>query len=221
MLAARSSGKSLASVSTEADTPISTGRLSARWSPIPAGPSRAVPRVSRITLHWGAMPTRNHLNGVLGGFLGTYTSRYSDFDGYWLFGFLLGSAEPLELDLLGTTEPWASPEPGFRPTNGTTMQSGIQALGVACKVARVKLAEQLAKHGLPLSIVREARLSIEREAERFECPTGWPSRSGFDVRFRATLVADSGRRFERETVVFVAPHDPRLESRSARVPTGI
>lgn len=164
------------------------------------------------------MPARNHLKGVLGGFLGTYTSRYSDYEGYWLFGFLLGSAEPLELDLLGT-EPSASPE--LRSTDGTTRQSRILALGVACKAARVKLAEQLEKHGLPLSAVREARLSIEREAERFECRSGWPSRSGFDVRFRATLVADNGRRFERETVVFVAPHDPRLETRSARGPTGV
>ena len=36
-----------------------------------------------------SMPTRNALKGVLAGFLGTYTSRNSDYRGYWLLGFLV------------------------------------------------------------------------------------------------------------------------------------
>jgi len=38
------------------------------------------------------------MTAVLKNFLGTYTSRYSDFQGYWLFGFLvpgLGSNQRL------------------------------------------------------------------------------------------------------------------------------
>ncbi len=34
------------------------------------------------------MATRRAINGVLGNFLGTYVSRYSDYDSYWLFGFI-------------------------------------------------------------------------------------------------------------------------------------
>ncbi len=32
---------------------------------------------------------RRIIKAVLDNFLGTYTSRYSDFHGYWLFGFLV------------------------------------------------------------------------------------------------------------------------------------
>ena len=36
-----------------------------------------------------SMPTRRVIKSVLHNFLGTYTSRYSDYNGYWLFGFMV------------------------------------------------------------------------------------------------------------------------------------
>ena len=35
------------------------------------------------------MPSRKMLKGVIRGFLGTYVSRYSEFDGRLLFGFVI------------------------------------------------------------------------------------------------------------------------------------
>jgi hypothetical protein len=46
------------------------------------------------------MKPRRIIKGVLHNFLGTYTSRYSDYDGYWLFGMLVRDVEELSIDLL-------------------------------------------------------------------------------------------------------------------------
>ena len=46
------------------------------------------------------MAKRRAIRGVLGNFLGTFTSRYSDYDGYWLFGFLVADLKDLRIDLL-------------------------------------------------------------------------------------------------------------------------
>jgi hypothetical protein len=71
------------------------------------------------------IPRRRNLKGVLAGFLGTYTSRYSDYQGFWLFGFIVGLPNPLEIDLLGVQENALSPE------------------DMAGDLARVKFREQL------------------------------------------------------------------------------
>jgi hypothetical protein len=89
------------------------------------------------------IPRRRNLKGVLAGFLGTYTSRYSDYQGFWLFGFIVGLPNPLEIDLLGVQENALSPE------------------DMAGDLARVKFREQLRKHGFELSAVRRTRLVIE------------------------------------------------------------
>lgn len=46
------------------------------------------------------MPTQRAIRGVLGNFLGTYTSRYSEHDGYWLFGLVVAELGELEVNLL-------------------------------------------------------------------------------------------------------------------------
>ena len=46
------------------------------------------------------MTTRKAMKGVLDGFLGTYMSRYSHYEGYWLFGFLICDLPCLRVDLL-------------------------------------------------------------------------------------------------------------------------
>jgi hypothetical protein len=47
------------------------------------------------------MATRRVIKSVLGNFLGTYVSRYSDYDGYLLFGFLVGDLVELRINLFG------------------------------------------------------------------------------------------------------------------------
>jgi len=143
------------------------------------------------------MPSRRALNGVLAGFLGTYVSRYSEFDGYWLFGFLVMELDTVEFDLLEMGEDRAE-----------------SPLASARNLAAQKFAEQLAKSGLDRSRVREARLVIDRAPDDGSVP-GQHFRGGFNLSFRAAAIADNERRFRRETKVFVAPHDPRLESQSA------
>ena len=144
------------------------------------------------------MPTRRVLNGVLCGFLGTYTSRYSDYDGYWLLGFLVGNLEKAEFDLL-------------------TSEAGIfrNPISAARNLAASKFADQLRKAALELHNLNEARLTIERLPDDRSVP-GQHFRCGYNLLFRATATADTGRQYEQEKIVFVAPHDPRLESRSTR-----
>src|SRR5262249_55253236 len=78
-----------------------------------------------------AMATRKAIRGVLGTSPGTYTSRYSDSDGYWLFGFLVADLGELRIDLLA---PPASDSEG--------------PLGVAVRSAAAKFADQMQKAGL-------------------------------------------------------------------------
>ena len=47
------------------------------------------------------MASRSVIKSVLWNFLGTYMSRYSDYDGYWLFGFLIEDMGELEINILG------------------------------------------------------------------------------------------------------------------------
>src|SRR5690348_9290539 len=53
------------------------------------------------------MPSWRVLNSVLGNFLGTITSRHTDFEGYWAFGFLLDDESALAIDLLQPPSPRA------------------------------------------------------------------------------------------------------------------
>jgi hypothetical protein len=146
------------------------------------------------------MPTRRALNGVLYGFLGTYMSRYSDYRGYWLFGFLIGGPNVLVFDLLCGVDQSDTPE------------------AHAGYLARRKFAEQLEKSGFHRSSVGDASLRIERRLDTVErVVVGSVRRTGFDLRFSATVVADNGRSFHRAAEMFVAPHDASLEHPSAKV----
>ena len=44
------------------------------------------------------------VKGVLDNFLGTFTSRYLDHNGYWVFGMLVGDLGELRIDLLRSIE---------------------------------------------------------------------------------------------------------------------
>jgi hypothetical protein len=135
---------------------------------------------------------------VLGNFLGTYISRYSDFEGYWLFGFLIGDLTEFRIDLL-------VPIAGVAGT----------PLDVAVRSAAAKFEDQLRKAGLTRSQVREAWLELRKLPSPVEGSVNGHLCIGHRLLFAAGAVMESGRRFEREQNVFVAPHNAEVEWRSA------
>jgi hypothetical protein len=146
------------------------------------------------------MTSRRVIPGVLHNFLGTFASRYSDFDGYWVFGFLVEDLDTVRIDLLD--------EP---PGSVDSTPSGF-----ARRMAAQKFREQIAKAGLPKEWFHEAHLDISRSPESKLGFVNGRSSSGYDLRFQAHVVTDLGRAYDSTASIFVAPHDPRVESRSAR-----
>src|SRR6266436_3851644 len=92
------------------------------------------------------MMRRRTITSVLHNFLGTYTSRYSDYDGYWLFGMLVADVAELKIDLLGSAF-------------GTTVSTPIAA---ATQLAAQRFREQMKKAGLSVACVTEATLDITK-----------------------------------------------------------
>ncbi|MBN2022498.1 MAG: hypothetical protein JW809_06850 [Pirellulales bacterium] len=146
------------------------------------------------------MTSRRVIPGVLHNFLGTFTSRYSDLDGYWVFGFLVDSMDTVRFDLLGEVAESADSTPS----------------GFARRLAAQKFSEQIHKAGLSRERFREAYLDISKSALSKIGVINGQTCSGHDVRFQAHVVTDLGRAYDSTASIFVAPHDPKIESRSAR-----
>lgn len=140
------------------------------------------------------MPTRRALRAVLGNFLGTYTSRYSAYRGFWLFGFLVERMQRIEINLL-PNDSIAVEHPAFLR---------------ARELATGRFSDQLKKHGFEVSVISDAGLIVERLPDDGSLP-GMHYRGGYNLHFTAFVTADTGKRFVKETSVFVAPHDPTIE----------
>jgi hypothetical protein len=145
------------------------------------------------------MATRKAIKGVLDNFLGTFTSRYSDYQGYWLFGFLVTEAEPLSFDLLS---PPARLEAG--------------PIASAADLAVRKFHDQLTKHGLDRSHVRAASVVIDWLPLTVDGQVNGHRAVGYQVRVSASATTDQGRQYQSERSFFVAPHNPRTEWRSTK-----
>ncbi len=131
------------------------------------------------------MPSRKVLKSVVRGFLGTYVSRNSEFDGRLLFGFVIDSLSHAEIDL-NASEP-ASPVKNPR--------------GELSRLARQKFQEQLSKVGLPTSVVQSAVLTIRKGEPR----VGGLGRA-FDVSFNIRVETDLGRVYQAGVREFIEPH---------------
>lgn len=145
------------------------------------------------------MHRRRKIHSVLHNFLGTYTSRYSDHQGYWLFGFIVTEVDELQFDLLNR--------------NARVRRSAV--LDVAEQLAATKFIEQLEKAVIPIQWIREARLVISTSRSR----NGIINRhlkSGVELHVRVSAVSDLGIQYESTVFLFVAPHDPSVELRSGR-----
>lgn len=145
------------------------------------------------------MATRRAMRGVLGNFLGTYMSRYTDFDGYWLFGFLIGDLGELRIDLLA-------------PSVGTPSTP----FDVAARSAAARFEDQLRKAGLTRSQVCEAWLVLRKLPATIEGSVNGQPCIGHQLLFSAEAVTDNDRCYRREQGVFVAPHNAKVEGRSGR-----
>lgn len=143
------------------------------------------------------MASSKRIQGVLWNFLGTYTSRYSDYAGYWLFGFLPIASQVVQIDLL-------------RP-----LTVAVDPLEHASRLAVERFGAQLRKAGLSPSQIREAWLAIEPLSEAAGLVNG-NTCAGRDLRLTATAITGSERTYMAQRVVFVAPHNPRIEIRSGR-----
>ncbi|HJT76836.1 MAG TPA: hypothetical protein VJ739_06500 [Gemmataceae bacterium] len=140
------------------------------------------------------MATRRVIKGVLGNFLGTYVSRYSDYGGYLLFGFLVGTLDELRINLLGQ-----SASDSRSPT------------GAAALLAAARFEEQRQKAHLPASRIREAELTIRRLPGLVTGSINGRACPGYNVSFRVAAVMDNDKRYERERVEFIAPQEVALE----------
>ncbi len=144
------------------------------------------------------MPTRLVLRGVLHSFLQTYTSRNSDYRGYWLWGQLVGELDELAFDLLADADPPAT------------------LVGAAHRRASTAFAEQVRRSGLSASRIAEASVRLVRQLEPAEGMVNGLRRTGFRLRFEARAVTDTGRRFDASRIVFAAPHYSNGEYRSTK-----
>lgn len=136
------------------------------------------------------------VQGVLGNFLSTYTSRHSDYDGFWLFGFLIPELGDADFDLLVA---------GSRGSDDLLREAHL--------LAAEEFQNQLGKSGLDRSRVAAATLRVEQLLPARHV-VGGVARDGRNFRFVAEARTDRGHRFECRRTIFVAPHDPQIEHRA-------
>lgn len=147
------------------------------------------------------MKSRRIIKGVLFNFLGTYTSRYSDYDGYWLFGFLVKNIQNTRFDLMHLTEDTSDKSP----------------IAFAKRQAAILFREQIKKADLSMTFLREAYLEIIKLPEECQGLINGHVCFGFKLKFISKATTDFGKAYEREVSIFVAPHNPKLEFQSTRV----
>jgi hypothetical protein len=137
------------------------------------------------------------LRAVTKNFLGTYTSRYTDRDGYWLFGFL-ADGPPLDIDLLGDR---------YRRSEEPAEDARLFAMDA--------FLDQLMKAKLPESRLRTGRLAISASPTPVEQLAGGLLRKGREVIFTVAVTTDRGGKYGATCTKFVAPHD-RASNSGAR-----
>lgn len=140
------------------------------------------------------------IKGALNNFLATYTSRNSDYDGYWLFGLLVKDLTNLNFDLLKEFK-----EPS-RPTS-------LQFAEIS---AAKKFRCQMQKTGVSVARIAEARLEITKTSDTISGFYGKWGRTAHVIRVYAHVKTNHGRLFTAETSLFAAPHSFFFESRSTR-----
>ncbi len=141
---------------------------------------------------------RGAIKSLLEGFLGTYTSRYTRWQGYWLFGFIVE-------DMHGTC---------FELLEQPDIQE-VSPMATAASIARSNFRAQLARNGVPEARVLTARLEIVRVANpRHWFAIGMLPKQGHEFLFTVNVQTDSTTTHQRSRSVLIAPHDPNVERAS-------
>ena len=135
------------------------------------------------------MARRKVIKSVLWNFLATYISRYTEYRGFWLFGFLVNDLGELEVDLLDQGK------------GGNGLKT---ALETSQQLAAAKFGAQFRKAGLEPSQIREARLRIGRSPHTTTCAVNGHPRAGYKVTFRASARMDNGREYDCNQTLVVA-----------------
>jgi hypothetical protein len=141
------------------------------------------------------MPRRRAIKGVLAGFLGTFTSRYLDYRGYWLIGVVASELWSCNIDLLGQPPIGITPKAAFR------------------RYAKQIFADQVSKSRIKVRYFAGAELKVTTNVEVVSGLVGGEMTEGHIVTFSATATMDNNRCYQCERAVFVAQHNSKLESR--------
>lgn len=143
------------------------------------------------------MPNQRVIKGILHNFLGTYTSRYSNFNGYWLWGYLVIQSDPFCFNLLENI-----------PSDGTP-------LGVAKALAASTFQAQMAKQNLDLPRVSDASVCIAISPLEIAGQFNAMPCRGHIMQFKAQARMVTGFHAQHTQSRFVAPHRPSIEMQSA------
>src|SRR5437868_262729 len=111
--------------------------------------------------------TRRAIKSVLHNFLGTYTSRYSDYDGYWLFGLIAAQLGDIRVDLCAQLP----------------MDLESTPLSALTECAQRKFRDQLAKARVSPRYIGEAELRITRSDAPTRGPVNGRWCDGYDFTF--------------------------------------
>ena len=150
------------------------------------------------------MPHHNRaircMRGVPANVLGSIVSRYSDYDGYWLFGMVVADLRATKIDLLADMGDVTEPNPR----------------AALFHRAKTVFHQQLVKAGVNIARIREATLDLTRSSTRRPGVVNHHAAEGYDVTLTIRVSSDVNKVYQRTMVIFVSPHDPRVELRSAR-----
>jgi hypothetical protein len=146
------------------------------------------------------MKMRRHITGVLGNTLSAFTSRYSDYDGYWLFGILITRGDRFTFHLAGENQPEAT-DP---------------VAAAAFYRVRSLFSQQLEKAQIPAGFISSAAVFLEKNQPPKSGPVNHHAVLGHDVTISARAVSDLGKVYSSTKLIFVARHDPDIELKSSR-----
>ncbi|MGC4070969.1 MAG: hypothetical protein QM760_00300 [Nibricoccus sp.] len=132
--------------------------------------------------------------------MSAFTSRYSDYDGYWLFGFLVTRGERFTFDLTGDIQ----------------TEIGDPIVSAAFYRVRSLFYQQLEKAKIPMGLISSASVFLEKNQVAKLGPVNHQAVLGQDVIISARGVSDLGTVYTSTKIIFVARHDPEIELRSVR-----
>jgi len=131
---------------------------------------------------------------VLHSLLGSFTSRYTQADGYWAFGVLFDQLTQLNTSLIGDQ----------RHSN--------RDLAAIISRARRIFADQLQKHGVPYGNVIAADIALTQPSpDSLGGYINGHAVTGAMFLVSATATMRAGKFYACQQQLFVAPHDPTLE----------